>query len=122
MTETTFPFKLKQHFPRRDDWNHGALEIEITDAFHFRNTIHFAQDVGKLPGFYYALGRVLSLASADALPYPADSGPGSKAKLKLMPDSIDEPSFAWAIYREGQFVMNGGLIWHHRSGEWSIHT
>jgi hypothetical protein len=125
MTDTTneLPGVMTQHLPTRRDGQHGHVTVEITNIYHLRNAMSFAAEHQLSRDLFYQLGRVISLASADAIAYPADSSPGSRVKLVLSPDSLDTPSFVFAIYNDaGKLSLNGGLIWHASSGEWSIHT
>lgn len=59
---------MKQHYEPRSDFKHGRVTVEFENGFHLRNSIHFAQDQAMTGEFYAALGRLISLASADAAP------------------------------------------------------
>lgn len=109
---------MKQHHPPRSDYKHGTVTVEFGDASHLRNSIYFAQSEEKSAEFYAALGRLVSMASADAAPY--QDAPGRDAKLKIWPDSLTSPSFAWGIYVGTALTLNGGLLWY--SDRWNIHT
>jgi hypothetical protein len=107
------PFKMERFFYR--------------DAGHLADAWNFAHQCNKSAEFNKAMMGLIRMALGAAIPrkestWPDgthfDASPGREAKITIYPDSHSEPSFGW--HEEKGLV--GGLIWHHRSGEWSIHT
>lgn len=101
------------------------VNIEVGDANHMLRTIHFAETNGlkaKLGEKLIDLLRLLVQTSGPAIPrkswepedYPQQFEPGT---AKVYPDGYTDPGFGW----QG-CGMSGGLIFHHHSREWAIHT
>lgn len=120
------PFKMERFF-HRADYQNGRLTVTFTDAAHLADAWNFARKIGKAVEFEQALIRLISVALGAAVPQREGEGPdgatykaqpGRDHTITIGPDSHDEPSFSW----HEEKGMVGGLIWHHRSGDWSIHT
>jgi hypothetical protein len=120
------PFKMERFF-HRDDYKDGKLTIIFENAGHLADTWYFAQNCNKSAEFNKALMGLIRMALGSAVPQKEstwpdgthfDATPGRDHKIHIYPDSLNEPSFYW----QEKPGMVGGLIWHHTSGEWSIHT
>lgn len=53
-----------------------------------------------------------------------NSSDGQMATINVYPDPWDtaNPSFGWSIWIGNERIINGGLIWHDKAQEYSIHT
>jgi hypothetical protein len=111
----------------REDYQNGRLTICFTDAAHLTDSWNFARKHGRGADFALAMMQLISVALGATLPqrecvWPdgdvSPAKPGTDHKITISPDSHTAPSFLW----QEEKGMVGGLIWHHRSGDWSIHT
>ncbi len=88
------------------------LKIECQE--HFDAVKKFAEVKGKLDQFQ------------NKLDFLSTYGQSEKIRVRLMKD-FAEHSFYFHIERLDEFSdwvfwMNGGLIYHQSSGDWSVHT
>ncbi|KKN46438.1 hypothetical protein LCGC14_0672780 [marine sediment metagenome] len=89
------------------------LKIECQE--HLDAVRKFAEEEGKLDQLQ------------NKLDYLSTYGQSEKIRVRLMKD-FAEHSFYFHIERYGTSTdewllwMNGGLIYHQSSGEWSVHT
>jgi hypothetical protein len=119
------PFKMERPF-HRIDYNNGKLTIHFEDAAHLANAWTFAEKHKKGVDFERAMMKLIRVALGGAIPRRSTNQDepdawdyaGRERKITIYPDSLSEPSFGW----HEEKGMVGGLIWHHRSGDWSIHT
>lgn len=120
------PFKMERFF-QRADYKDGKLTVVFENAGHLADAWNFAEKHKKGIEFERALMRLIRVALGGALARKEstwhdgtkfEATPGREHKITIYPDSYNEPSFGW----NEEKGMVGGLIWHHRSGDWSIHT
>ena len=128
--EDTLPFKMERAFAR-SDYKNGELTIKFTDAGHLADAWEFARKHGKEAAFERAIMRLIGVALGAAVPQTEctwpdgtvfKAQPGREISLTIRPDGYDDPGFSWHEKMGQDTRLVGGLLWHHRSGEWSIHT
>jgi hypothetical protein len=132
---------VRTEYPE-NPYDNGEVTVHFTNAAHLVDTYNYAREIGMEAAFCFHIMRLVMMAAGSAIPknrfvwhegqedeqvYPAQEG--RKIAMTISPDGFNDPGFGWCEFipeQPGKAVwknlMNGGLIFHYSSADWSIHT